>query len=128
MAVESIDAMIEHVNAHDKPLALYVFTNNDAVAERVLSSTSSGGALVNDVLMHCVVEGLPFGGIGESGQGAYHGKFSFDMFSHKKAVMKKKLGMEGANDLRYPPLTDKKLWWLKTLAVSEPKKGWFPFW
>jgi delta 1-pyrroline-5-carboxylate dehydrogenase len=85
--------------SRDKPLALYVFTSDDKFAERVLRETSSGGAVINDVLMQCVVPQLPFGGIGESGMGAYHGKFSFDMFSHQKSILKKSFMAESLNAL-----------------------------
>lgn len=117
---------IQFVNARDKPLALYVFSRDDEFVERVLSLTSSGGAVVNDVLMQCVVPQLPFGGIGESGAGAYHGLWSFREFSHTKSILKKAMTLEAVNDLRYPPTTEKKLGWLKWLTVSEPsEKKWF---
>lgn len=126
---DSHDEMIAFVNQRDKPLALYVFTSDDKFAERVLRETSSGGAVINDVLMQCVVSQLPFGGIGESGMGAYHGKFSFDMFSHQKSILKKNFFAESLNDMRYPPVTEKKLGWLRFAMVSEPKENkWFPFW
>ena len=70
-----------------------------------------------DTLMHAACPALPFGGVGESGMGAYHGKFSFDTFSHQKAVLKKSLRFEFANDLRYPPLTDKKVSRLKKISI-----------
>jgi len=121
----SREEMIAFVNKRDKPLALYVFTNDDKFAERVLTETSSGGAIINDTLMHCVLPQLPFGGVGESGMGAYHGKYSFDMFTHSKSVLKKNFYGEGINSLRYPPTTDKKLSWLKMLSISEPREKWF---
>jgi acyl-CoA reductase-like NAD-dependent aldehyde dehydrogenase len=119
------DEMIRFVNSRDKPLALYVFTADDAFAERVLTETSSGSAVVNDVLMQCVIGELPFGGVGESGMGAYHGKHSFDTFSHKKSILKKNFLAEGLNDLRYPPITEKKISWLKWISISEPREKWF---
>jgi aldehyde dehydrogenase (NAD+) len=126
---DSHDEMIAYVNRRDKPLACYVFTQDDKFAERVLRETSSGGAVVNDVIMHCVVPQLPFGGIGESGMGAYHGKFSFDMFSHQKAILKKSFMGESLNALRYPPITEKKLSWMRMAMISEPKESkWFGFW
>jgi len=127
MAVQSIDQAIAYVKGHDKPLALYVFSNDNTVVEKVVTSTSSGGVVVNDVLMHATVGTLPFGGVGESGMGAYHGKYSFDIFSHKKSMMVKPLALESVNSLRYPPLNDNKLGWLFSLSVSEPreKRFWF---
>jgi hypothetical protein len=72
-----------------------------------MNETSSGAALANDTMMHAAVPELPFGGVGGSGMGAYHGKLSFDLFSHRKAVMVKSLGLEKVNELvRYPPYWD----------------------
>jgi aldehyde dehydrogenase (NAD+) len=98
--VGSIDEAIEFVRARPKPLTVYLFTNSDKVADRVLNRTSSGGAVVNDTLIHFVC-GLPFGGVGQAGTGAYHGKASFDAFSHQKSVVKKSFKMDVK--LRYPP-------------------------
>jgi aldehyde dehydrogenase (NAD+) len=104
--VDNADEAIAFVNAKDKPLALYVFAGDRAVADRVVESTSSGGVCVNATLYHVTVPGLPFGGVGESGVGAYHGKASFDVFSHAKPVLKKSTRPDP--DLAYPPYTDKK--------------------
>ena len=106
VAVEDADEAIAFVNAHDKPLALYVFADDKAVADRVVARTSSGGACVNATLYHVTVPDLPFGGVGESGVGAYHGKASFDVFSHAKPVLKKSTRPDP--NLAYPPYTDKK--------------------
>jgi aldehyde dehydrogenase (NAD+) len=84
-----LDEPINAINAGEKPLALYVFSKSDAVAKRVLSETSSGGACVNEVMMHIMVSDMPFGGVGESGYGAYHGKTGFDTFSHRKSVLRR---------------------------------------
>jgi len=122
LSVSSIDEAIDFVNARDKPLALYVFSNNAKNADKVLEKTSSGSALVNDCLMQAAVASLPFGGVGPSGCGAYHGKLSFDVFSHRKAVMKKDQNLEAINDARYPKYTDQKLKllaWLLFPTVSE---------
>jgi len=75
------------VNSRPKPLALYVFTEKKAVREMFLNQTSSGGLLFNDTLMHAFPEQLPFGGVGESGMGAYHGKHGFDTFTHYKVTI-----------------------------------------
>lgn len=77
------------IRAGDKPLALYVFTASDEVVEQVLSTTSSGGVCVNDALTHLLVSSLPFGGVGESGYGSYHGQYGVDAFSHHKAVYRR---------------------------------------
>jgi len=120
---DSIEAAIKFVNNRDKPLSLYVFSSNKRVIEEVLNRTSSGGAVANDCLMHAGVHSLPFGGVGPSGLGAYHGKFSFDLFSHKKAVLVKDLSLESVNALRYPPYTEKKLSWLKWLVLKKPSQS-----
>ncbi len=85
LTFDRIEQAIDHVNAHEKPLALYYF-GGDTQAERVLKATSSGGACINDTLMHVGNSHLPFGGVGNSGMGRYHGKFSFLTFSHQRAV------------------------------------------
>jgi len=77
---------ISYVNAHDRPLALYYFGEDRAEETHILNNTTSGGVSVNDVIFHCAQEDLPFGGVGPSGMGAYHGHDGFLEFSHKKAV------------------------------------------
>lgn len=80
------DEALGYINAHDRPLGLYYFGNDKAEEECVLNNTVSGGVTVNDVLFHNAAEDLPFGGIGPSGMGAYHGHDGFLEFSHKKAI------------------------------------------
>ena len=101
--VASTDDAIAFVNDRDKPLALYVFSGEDAVAERVLAETSSGGACVNATLFQVSAPELPFGGVGASGMGAYHGRASFEAFSHAKSVLRKSPRPDP--DLAYPPYT-----------------------
>ena len=79
----------------------------------MLERTSSGGACVNDVVIHLAIPELPFGGVGESGMGAYHGKTGFETFSHRKAVLSKVAAMDMS--LRYPPFDAKKQTWVKRL-------------
>jgi coniferyl-aldehyde dehydrogenase len=86
MTYESIDEAIDYVNAHDRPLGLYYFGRDKAEEERVLSRTISGGVTVNDVVFHNAMDDLPFGGIGPSGMGNYHGIDGFRTFSHARAV------------------------------------------
>jgi aldehyde dehydrogenase (NAD+) len=102
----SIEAAIDFVNARPKPLALYLFTGSRAVREQVLTSTTSGGAVVNHLTMHCLVPQLPFGGVGNSGMGAYHGEWGFQTFSHRKAVLTKPARPDPS--LMYPPYTETK--------------------
>lgn len=89
--VENVDDAISFINAREKPLALYVFSDNKVIVKNVLSKTSSGGACVNDCAKHLSVQDLPFGGVGNSGMGQYGGKYSFDTFSHMKSVLQTKL-------------------------------------
>lgn len=84
----TLDEAIRHVNDRPRPLALYVFSHDEGTVEKVLSSTISGGVSVNETLMHISQESLPFGGVGPSGMGHYHGKFGFDTFSKLKPVFR----------------------------------------
>jgi aldehyde dehydrogenase (NAD+) len=86
LTYEAIDKVIDRVNSRDKPLALYVFSNNEKFVEDVIGRTSSGGVTVNDVIRHVAEANLPFGGAGPSGHGNYHGKYSFLAFSHTRSV------------------------------------------
>ena len=106
LKVASIDAAISFINARPKPLALYVFAE-DAVAQReVIERTTSGGAAVNHTWMHLANHDLPFGGVGESGMGAYHGKASFECFSHRRSVLVKPTSLDAP--VLYPPYNDTK--------------------
>lgn len=117
LTYDSLDEVIATINARPKPLALYVFSSNSDVQEQVLGSTSSGGACVNDTVMHVGVDTLPFGGVGESGIGAYHGKFSFDTFSHYKSVLKKGLWLD--LKWRYAPYTEAGLKQIRKLVTGD---------
>ena len=86
LPVDSIEAAIEFVNQRDRPLALYLFTRRQNVEDEVLLRTSSGGVCVNGTMLHAASPEMPFGGTGASGLGAYHGRHSFETFSHRKAV------------------------------------------
>lgn len=101
---EKLDDAIAFVNSRNKPLALYIFSDDKMYQERILNETSSGNASINECLMHVGNFELPFGGVGESGIGAYHGKLSFDTFSHLKGVLKKSTLADMAQ--RYPPYTE----------------------
>ncbi len=100
---EKLDDAIKFVNSRNKPLALYIYSDDKMYQERILNETSSGNASINECLMHVGQFELPFGGVGESGIGAYHGKLSFDTFSHLKGILKKST----LSDLkqRFPPYT-----------------------
>ncbi|KZV51580.1 hypothetical protein F511_10533 [Dorcoceras hygrometricum] len=117
LTVNKIEDSISEINAKARPLAAYVFTNDKKLKEEFIKNVSAGGMLVNDTTLHLTVSGLPFGGVGESGMGSYHGKFSFDAFSHKKAVLQRSFA--GDLSARYPPYTSKKLKLLKALLKGD---------
>lgn len=116
--------VLSFINVRNKPLALYIFSSDAKFTDSILENTSAGGVTVNDCLMHAGVASLPFGGVGESGMGAYHGKRTFDMFTHKKAVLKKKLAMEAVNQIRYPPYKEKNLKILM-MIMGKGERGFF---
>jgi aldehyde dehydrogenase (NAD+) len=101
IAVDDISEAIAFVNDRDKPLALYIFTSNEDVADRVIADTSAGGVCVNHAVLQVGIGELPFGGVGASGMGAYHGKAGFDTFSHGKAVLRKPTKPDPS--IMYPP-------------------------
>ncbi|KAG6660607.1 aldehyde dehydrogenase family 3 member H1-like [Carya illinoinensis] len=113
LTVENLEDSFEVINSKPKPLAAYLFTNDEQLKKDFVQKISSGGMLINDTILHVAVDGLPFGGVGESGMGAYHGKFSFDAFSHKKAVLYR--SFTGDASVRYPPYTAGKQRLLKAL-------------
>ena len=111
--VPSIASAIRFVNARPKPLALYVFSRSTSVVEDVIGRTSAGGVTVNHCMLHLAPPGLPFGGVGASGMGAYHGRTSFDTFSHRKAVLRKPLALDAS--LFYPPHDARAERWIRRL-------------
>ncbi len=113
LKVSGVDAAISFVNGRPKPLALYIFTSDDHVSKELLGRTSSGGATVNHTMLHFAVSDLPFGGVGESGMGAYHGRASFDTFTHRKSVLRKPFMIDPS--IMYPPYDESKEKWLKRL-------------
>ncbi|MFB8790616.1 MAG: aldehyde dehydrogenase [Potamolinea sp.] len=101
----NLSEAIAQVNAKPKPLALYFFSNNKESQKRVLQETASGGACINDTIVHVAFPDLPFGGVGDSGMGSYHGKASFDTFSHQRSVLTKSFLFDVK--LRYAPYKGK---------------------
>ena len=97
----------------DKPLAAYLFTDNSEEKEHFLNKITFGGGCINDVVMHLSNDYLPFGGVGNSGIGNYHGKYGFQAFSHQKAILERVTW--GEPDLKYPPYSEKKSYWIKKL-------------
>jgi aldehyde dehydrogenase (NAD+) len=109
LSYESKDEIDKIISSFDKPLALYLFSQNNYFIDEVLRKYSFGGGCINDTVIHLVNNNLPFGGVGNSGMGAYHGKLSFDIFSHKKSIVKRGTWLD--LPLRYAPYGDK----LKTI-------------
>uniref|UniRef100_A0A3Q2X9I6 Aldehyde dehydrogenase n=1 Tax=Hippocampus comes TaxID=109280 RepID=A0A3Q2X9I6_HIPCM len=128
VTVSGLDEAISFINERDKPLALYIFSSDKQVTKKMIEETTSGGVTVNDVMMHYTLISLPFGGVGQSGMGFYHGKHTFDRLSHQRACLLRSLGMESINLplLNYGPVkftemptTDKRF----ELKLVE-KNGW----
>lgn len=114
ITVDDITESIDIVRSRAKPLALYVFTQNDQFEQYVLSSLSAGSVAINDGMMFLANPNLPFGGVGTSGMGQYHGKFGFDTFSHLKSVIKR--GTMFDPNIRYAPYSDSKLSFIKKMV------------
>lgn len=112
LTYRTLDEAIARIQERPKPLALYLFTRDLTVEERILREVSFGGGCVNDTILHLATSHMPFGGVGESGMGGYHGRFSFDTFSHQKSVLKRFAKPD--IPLRYAPY-DGKMKWIKTL-------------
>lgn len=101
LAYKTEDEIFSTVNSRNKPLALYIFTNDKKLAKKVLAQCAFGGGCINDTIVHLATNNMGFGGVGESGMGAYHGKIGFDTFSHKKSIVDKKTWIDVS--LRYQP-------------------------
>jgi aldehyde dehydrogenase (NAD+) len=106
MTVQSLDDAISFVNSRPKPLAAYLFTETKSTREWVVKEVPAGGMVINHLLFHFATNKLPFGGVGPSGMGAYHGKFGFEEFSHRKTVMTKPTRPD-VGAFIYPPYTEK---------------------
>jgi aldehyde dehydrogenase (NAD+) len=103
LEITSVEAVIEWVNSRPRPLGLYVFAEDMAVAERILDATESGDAVINDCAIHPLVPELPFGGVGNSGMGKYHGKWGFEAFTNARGVLYHSAKIDPG--VRYPPYT-----------------------
>lgn len=109
ISYSNISEVDQIINSYEKPLALYLFSENKKYVDYILQKHSFGGGCINDTVVHLVNERLPFGGVGHSGMGAYHGKLSFDIFSHQKSIVKRGTWLD--LPLRYAPYKEK----LKTI-------------
>ena len=102
---EKLEEVDDIINKNPNPLALYVFSKNKKFTKTVINRYSFGGGVINDTIVHLANPRLPFGGIGKSGIGSYHGKFSFELFSHKKSIVSRSTWFD--NNLRYAPYKNK---------------------
>ncbi|MBD3413099.1 MAG: aldehyde dehydrogenase family protein [Candidatus Aminicenantes bacterium] len=105
MDYQNLDHALSYINSKPKPLCMYVFTKRSRVRDSILNSTSAGSVCVNDIILQTTVLTLPFGGVGKSGLGCYHGKYSFDTFTHHKSVLRRPFFIR--NNLLYPPYKGK---------------------
>jgi aldehyde dehydrogenase (NAD+) len=111
ISFQNFDIVLNSILELEKPLSAYLFTNNSEEKENFMHKLSFGGGCINDVIMHLSNENLPFGGVGNSGIGNYHGKYGFETFSHPKAVLER--ATWGEPNIKYPPYSEKKLSWIK---------------
>ncbi|KAI8334651.1 Aldehyde/histidinol dehydrogenase [Chlamydoabsidia padenii] len=118
--VDDVDEAIDIINSKPSPLVTYIFGDKKTEINHVIEQTTSGGVLVNDTLMHILEASLPFGGVGASGMGNYHGDKSFDTFSHERSTMIKSTNLESAMIARYPPYNDDKYNMFSVLIYGLP--------
>ena len=111
LSYSDFNGMLCEITKREKPLAAYLFTENKQQKMTFLKTLSFGGGCINDTLMHLTVDSLPFGGVGNSGMGNYHGDFGFITFSHQKSILDRKNWGEPA--FKYPPYSKTKLNWIK---------------
>ena len=104
---DRLDEAIDFIRSREKPLALYLFTSDKQAERRVLDTCSFGGGCINDTIIHLATTHMPFGGVGNSGMGSYHGKKSFDTFTHARSIVKKSTWLD--LPMRYHPYSEKKL-------------------
>lgn len=121
LPVTGVKEATEIIKLGGKPLAVYVFSSSRNTIQELRKNSTSGAFMANDVVVHCAMQNLPFGGVGGSGFGAYHGRYTFDTFSHKRACVDKDCYEFVNNRFRYPPYTESKLSLVK-LALSSSMK------
>lgn len=108
---DRFDEVIQRINRGEKPLALYLFSRNNELQQRIVKETSSGAVLINETVIHAGHAGLPFGGVGNSGTGAYNGRVGFEQFSHRKPVLRRSFLFDVAQ--KYPPFNGAKVGFIK---------------
>ena len=101
LTYRTLDEALSEIDARPHPLALYFFSSDRAAQRRVMEEARFGGGCVNDTIIHLATSNLPFGGVGESGMGGYHGRAGFETFTHRKSVVDKKTWLD--LPMRYPP-------------------------
>ncbi len=117
MTYSNLDDVISKINDRPKPLALYIFSQDEAMQKKVLTAVSSGNVCINDTVMQVALPELPFGGVGDSGMGGYHGKASFDTFSHQRSYLKRSMLFD--LDWRYAPYTESRLKQIKRIVTGK---------
>ncbi|KRX93654.1 Fatty aldehyde dehydrogenase, partial [Trichinella pseudospiralis] len=120
VGVNNMDDAIEFIRSKEKPLAVYLFSTDEKMAEKIKMTTSSGALVLNDAIVQMALETLPFGGVGNSGIGRYHGKYSFDTFTHEKSILERPLWGEKLLWMRYPPFDSSKVEWAKRIFTRQP--------
>lgn len=123
IVVADVDRAIRIIGSMPHPLGLYIFSQHQGEIKHILDNTNSGGVTINDIMLHAGVPNAPFGGVGESGYGSYHGKFGFDAFSHTRTVVSPANWMETLLSFRYRPFDPKNLKWLAVDAKLVGKPG-----
>jgi aldehyde dehydrogenase (NAD+) len=113
LTYQSFDEVVQYINSRPKPLSAYLFSNLELIKDRFLEDISFGGGCINDCIMHIANPYFPFGGVGNSGMGGYHGKYSFETFSHRKSVYTRTHPFDVP--ISYPPYSPLKLQWLRSL-------------
>ncbi|WP_312343083.1 aldehyde dehydrogenase [Chryseobacterium binzhouense] len=113
LTFSNFNIALNDIVGKEKPLSAYLFSNNSEEKQHFTQKISFGGGCINDVIMHLGNKNLPFGGVGNSGIGSYHGKFGFETFSHQKAILERVNW--GEPNIKYPPYSEKKLHWIKKL-------------
>ena len=94
LTFDTLDEVLDTVEAHPHPLALYFFSEDKAAQKKVLDTCRFGGGCINDTIIHLATSDMPFGGVGESGMGSYHGRVGFETFSHYRSIVDKKTWMD----------------------------------
>jgi len=124
--INDLDEAIQYINKKEKPLALYIYSSSSTNQKKILSNTTSGGVSINECLLHNINPHLPFGGVGTSGMGAYHGKWGFETFSHRRGVFHQAT-FPDTGPIRYPPYSKNQLKLIDFLANHAPALPSLPF-